>query len=180
MTMATRNHQQLLVLEQQIKPAPGAPWQERAVCAQTDPEIFFPERGGSTKEAKKICLSCSVKTQCLVDALDNDERFGIRGGYTEHERRRLQTADQAPSDTGLCGTSQGYQRHRYRGEQACAECRKAASDRTREARTLQAPTVGSMCGTESGSKTHSRRGERSCRECQNAATSARRRRNRTA
>ena len=32
-------------------------WQERALCAQTDPEAFFPEKGGSTREAKKVCLS---------------------------------------------------------------------------------------------------------------------------
>ena len=31
-------------------------WQERALCAQTDPEAFFPEKGGSTREAKKVCL----------------------------------------------------------------------------------------------------------------------------
>src|SRR5690625_7954080 len=34
--------------------------QERALCAQTDPEAFFPEQGGSTREAKKICLSFEV------------------------------------------------------------------------------------------------------------------------
>ena len=27
-------------------------WQERALCAETDPEAFFPEKGGSTREAK--------------------------------------------------------------------------------------------------------------------------------
>ena len=32
-------------------------WQERALCAQTDPEAFFPEKGGSTREAKRVCLS---------------------------------------------------------------------------------------------------------------------------
>ncbi len=26
-------------------------WQDRALCAQTDPEAFFPEKGGSTREA---------------------------------------------------------------------------------------------------------------------------------
>ena len=36
-------------------------WQERALCAQTDPEAFFPEKGGSTREAKKVCLSCEVR-----------------------------------------------------------------------------------------------------------------------
>jgi WhiB family redox-sensing transcriptional regulator len=64
-------------------------WQERALCAQTDPEAFFPEKGGSTREAKRICESCEVRAQCLEYALDNDERFGIWGGYSERERRRL-------------------------------------------------------------------------------------------
>jgi WhiB family redox-sensing transcriptional regulator len=64
-------------------------WQERALCAETDPEAFFPEKGGSTREAKKICTGCEVKAQCLEFALSNDERFGIWGGLSERERRRL-------------------------------------------------------------------------------------------
>jgi WhiB family redox-sensing transcriptional regulator len=64
-------------------------WQERALCAQTDPEAFFPEKGGSTREAKKICLSCEVRPECLEYALASDERFGIWGGLSERERRRL-------------------------------------------------------------------------------------------
>ena len=64
-------------------------WQERALCAQTDPEAFFPEKGGSTREAKRICLGCEVKDRCLESALANDERFGIWGGLSERERRRL-------------------------------------------------------------------------------------------
>ena len=53
-------------------------WQQHALCAQTDPEAFFPEKGGSTREAKAVCQS-----------LANDERFGIWGGLSERERRRL-------------------------------------------------------------------------------------------
>jgi WhiB family transcriptional regulator, redox-sensing transcriptional regulator len=64
-------------------------WQERALCAQTDPEAFFPEKGGSTREAKRICLGCEVKDECLDYALAHDERFGIWGGLSERERRRL-------------------------------------------------------------------------------------------
>src|SRR6187455_3164563 len=64
-------------------------WQERALCAQTDPEAFFPEKGGSTREAKKVCLSCDVRGECLEYALANDERFGIWGGLSERERRKL-------------------------------------------------------------------------------------------
>jgi len=64
-------------------------WQERALCAQTDPEAFFPEKGGSTREAKRICLGCEVRDECLDYALAHDERFGIWGGLSERERRRL-------------------------------------------------------------------------------------------
>lgn len=64
-------------------------WKEQALCAETDPEAFFPEKGGSTREAKKVCTGCDVKAQCLEYALANDERFGIWGGLSERERRRL-------------------------------------------------------------------------------------------
>lgn len=67
-------------------------WQVDALCAQTDPEAFFPEKGGSTRDAKRICASCDVKAQCLDYALQNDERFGIWGGLSERERRRLRRA----------------------------------------------------------------------------------------
>ena len=67
----------------------GVGWQERALCAQTDPEAFFPEKGGSTREAKRVCHSCDVRSACLEYALENDERFGIWGGLSERERRRL-------------------------------------------------------------------------------------------
>lgn len=64
-------------------------WRERAVCAQTDPEAFYPEKGGSTKAAKAMCAVCPVRERCLIDALDNDERFGIWGGMSERERRKM-------------------------------------------------------------------------------------------
>ncbi len=64
-------------------------WQSDSLCAQTDPEAFFPEKGGSTRDAKRICTGCSVRAQCLEYALENDERFGIWGGLSERERRKL-------------------------------------------------------------------------------------------
>ena len=64
-------------------------WQAESLCAQTDPEAFFPEKGGSTREAKRICSRCHVKTDCLRYALDRDERFGVWGGLSERERRAL-------------------------------------------------------------------------------------------
>ncbi|MCR8670415.1 WhiB family transcriptional regulator [Agrococcus sp. HG114] len=64
-------------------------WQADALCAETDPEAFFPEKGGSTRDAKRICESCEVRAECLEYALQNDERFGIWGGLSERERRKL-------------------------------------------------------------------------------------------
>ncbi|WRL67015.1 WhiB family transcriptional regulator [Blastococcus brunescens] len=64
-------------------------WRADALCAETDPEAFFPEKGGSTREAKRVCTGCTVRAECLEFALTNDERFGIWGGLSERERRRL-------------------------------------------------------------------------------------------
>ncbi|TFD50816.1 WhiB family transcriptional regulator [Cryobacterium frigoriphilum] len=72
-----------------IVPDATLAWQTDSLCAQTDPEAFFPEKGGSTRDAKKICTSCEVRAQCLDYALANDERFGIWGGLSERERRKL-------------------------------------------------------------------------------------------
>jgi len=72
-----------------VDDARGLAWQDRALCAQTDPEAFFPEKGGSTREAKKVCRGCEVRAECLEYALEHDERFGIWGGLSERERRRL-------------------------------------------------------------------------------------------
>jgi WhiB family redox-sensing transcriptional regulator len=64
-------------------------WHAEALCAETDPDAFFPEKGESSREAKRICLGCEVKRECLEHALTNQERFGIWGGLSERERRRL-------------------------------------------------------------------------------------------
>ena len=66
----------------------GLSWQHKALCSQTDPEAFFPEKGGSTRDAKRVCAQCEVREQCLDWAIEHDERFGIWGGMSERERRR--------------------------------------------------------------------------------------------
>lgn len=58
-----------------------------ALCAETDPELFFPEKGGSTKTAKELCRSCPAAIECLDFALVTGERFGIWGGQSERNRR---------------------------------------------------------------------------------------------
>jgi len=69
--------------------APDLSWQDAAECQYTDSEAFFPEKGGSVRAAKLICRSCNVRAECLDYALANDERFGIWGGLSERERRRV-------------------------------------------------------------------------------------------
>jgi len=64
-------------------------WQSRANCMGVDPDLFFPERGASTREAKEVCRGCVVQDDCLEYALTNGEKFGIWGGLSERERRRI-------------------------------------------------------------------------------------------
>lgn len=65
------------------------PWMARALCSQTDPEAFFPDKGGSVREAKRVCLTCDVRAECLDYALAHGEAFGIWGGLSERERRKI-------------------------------------------------------------------------------------------
>ncbi|MGM0724179.1 MAG: WhiB family transcriptional regulator [Actinomycetota bacterium] len=65
-------------------------WREWSICNQTDPEAFFPEHGGRTaRPGKQICMSCGVRSECLQEALERDEKWGIWGGLTRQERRHL-------------------------------------------------------------------------------------------
>lgn len=64
-------------------------WQDLANCLGVDPDLFFPERGASTREAKEVCKGCTVREECLEYSLATGEKFGIWGGLSERERRRL-------------------------------------------------------------------------------------------
>ena len=65
------------------------PWADYALCAQTNPEAFFPEKGGSTREAKQTCYKCETRAQCLIGALATNEEFGIWGGFSRSERNAM-------------------------------------------------------------------------------------------
>ncbi len=106
-------------------------WTEQAVCRSTDPELWFPEKGGSVADAKRICASCPVQLECLAYALAVGEvNFGVWGGLDPRQRRRL---DPRPPGRGANrrairhGTEGGYNTHRLRDEAPCAPCRLAAS-----------------------------------------------------
>jgi WhiB family redox-sensing transcriptional regulator len=77
---------------------PG-PWVTRAKCRQSEPDLFFPEKGLSSRPAIMVCLGCPVRQECLDHALEHDERFEIWGGMTETERRRMKPGDGARPST---------------------------------------------------------------------------------
>lgn len=69
------------------------PWMQDAVCARSDPEEFYPEVGGSNRRAKAMCATCPAMDLCLQWATDNDEQYGVFGGLSADERRRIKRAE---------------------------------------------------------------------------------------
>ena len=67
-------------------------WQDYANCRGADADLFFPERGASTRKAKGICAECQVQVDCLEFAVTKSEKFGIWGGLSERERRKIRKA----------------------------------------------------------------------------------------
>lgn len=93
----------LLTYEVEVLFGDDLTWQLLALCAETDPDLFFPEKGGSTLDAKKVCGECVVRPDCLEAALANNEQFGIFGGLSERERRKIKRdRAQAAGDTRRC------------------------------------------------------------------------------
>jgi WhiB family transcriptional regulator, redox-sensing transcriptional regulator len=64
-------------------------WRDEALCRQVDPELFFPEKGGAVREAKRVCAGCPVREQCLAWAITHDQRYGVWGGLIVAERMQL-------------------------------------------------------------------------------------------
>lgn len=65
-------------------------WHEEALCAQVDPELFFPEKGRSSRPAKRVCDACPVRVQCRDAGLsDHLHDAGIWGGLAQRERLRI-------------------------------------------------------------------------------------------
>lgn len=87
--LAARDTENLLLSYLDDSKDESNPW-AGALCAETDPEAFFPEKGESSHEAKKVCASgCPIRDFCLEFALANREEYGIWGGLSAVERRRL-------------------------------------------------------------------------------------------
>jgi WhiB family transcriptional regulator, redox-sensing transcriptional regulator len=110
---------------------PALSWQDAAECQYTDPEAFFPEKGGSVRQAKRVCRSCDVRAECLEYALENCIAEGIWGGLTERERRRVRSGIPAPArGPRLCQSRLHVMTEgNTRPGGGCAACKRAADDR---------------------------------------------------
>ena len=75
-------------------------WQDEGNCLGADPDLFFPSPGDSLKAAKAVCNSCVVRAECLEYALENGEKYGIWGGMSERERRRIRRQRAIARNTG--------------------------------------------------------------------------------
>ena len=73
-------------------------WQDEANCKGAKADLFFPERGASTRTAKGICRECQVRLDCLEFAITTSEKFGIWGGMSERERRRVRKERQIAAE----------------------------------------------------------------------------------
>lgn len=58
-----------------------------ALCAEVDSELFFPEQGARGSAAKRVCMACDVRVECLLGAIERREQWGIWGGLNVRERR---------------------------------------------------------------------------------------------
>ena len=70
-------------------------WQDAAACQGLDTELFFPQRGELAATALATCRRCPVQPECLEHALTLPERFGVWGGTSERQRRRLRSERRA-------------------------------------------------------------------------------------
>jgi WhiB family redox-sensing transcriptional regulator len=71
-----------------VLPVEFEPWQDRANCIGTDPEVFFPKIGKRSEEAQEVCSQCPVTSQCLEYAIAHNDRYGVWGGLSEADRKK--------------------------------------------------------------------------------------------
>ena len=69
-------------------------WHERAACRGADSSLFYPDKGQPTAQARRICAGCPVIEACLKAAVERGDRWGIFGGLTYPERKRLRLEGQ--------------------------------------------------------------------------------------
>ncbi|HBF79886.1 MAG TPA: hypothetical protein DD420_08115, partial [Streptomyces sp.] len=129
---------------------------EQAICAQTDPELFFPEKGqhDKTRSAIAICTGCPVRRACLAEALAEEgtagasHRFGVRGGCSPRQRARMAKEraerEEVARAVAGCGTAKAYYQHLMAGEPIDEAC-QAASDTFEQQLAVGRPPAA--CGT---------------------------------
>jgi WhiB family transcriptional regulator, redox-sensing transcriptional regulator len=99
----------------------GPEWHGRAACRDVpDPDIFFPDQGGSSKAARSICAECTVLEECLAWALETRPGYGIFANTSERERRALKRARQDEQVAKSRGSPTSVQ-------QMCSKRREKAS-----------------------------------------------------
>jgi hypothetical protein len=104
-------------------------WRLSALCAQTDPEAFFPERGASPAAAKKVCAACPVQAACRAEAARFGDVMGVWAGTTETERKYARRGS-APICSG-CGRE--FTRTSPNAKYCGDLCRQAARRETKNA-----------------------------------------------
>lgn len=122
----------------------GSHWSDKAACRGAPPNLFFPAKDDhhAIATAKRTCVQCPVRIECLDHALTVGEYHGIWGGYLTEERELIRIAKRLPKAHPpekrffLHGTEAGYKRHRRYGTPPCRACRAA----DREARYTRRPT----------------------------------------
>jgi WhiB family redox-sensing transcriptional regulator len=104
-------------------------WTE-SLCAQVGGDLWFPEKGESTKEAKAICRRCPLIAECLEWSLYIEDDHGVWGGTSREDRKKLRPARRLPGQHRTItqdahGTYGVYQQHHRRHEKPCRDCAQA-------------------------------------------------------
>lgn len=119
-------------------------WQDDAACLGVNPELFFSEASArsesadpatprdrrqvkfDTQRAVGICNGCSVRRDCLMEAIERHEPYGVWGGMVMEKYWR---GRQGPGAGGRppspCGTQAAWERHRKRHQRVDDECARA-------------------------------------------------------
>ncbi|MCG0066267.1 WhiB family transcriptional regulator [Streptomyces tricolor] len=120
-------------------------WLQHAACAGMDVRAFFSSghhARAQVNEARRVCATCPVQTQCAAWAIETGERWGVWGGMSQKQLRekrrrftsRAKTSTTAPSSRkrkrqpAKCGTRSGYQKHLREKTEICGPCRQANTD----------------------------------------------------
>ena len=106
---------------------PEQDWQDSAACASVDPELFYPEAGGSVAYAKRVCRSCPVTAECLEYALEIGDTWGVWGGKSVSQREALMGAPESQPAVRLCMRGlHAMAGENLTGSGSCRACKQAA------------------------------------------------------